>query len=1266
MLSFILHGLRSWKSAKGVAVLAICALALGIGSATAIYSVIQAVLLNPLGYAQQDRFLSVWSGFSFRPTWHSAFSYLIATDFAARNRTLDSFGCLGTASFNLTYNNQTTHVRGAVVMPALVNSLGVQPVLGRWFNDRPGHNDGFFVAVLSHALWNRLGADPAIAGKSLSMNGRPYNILGVAPPWFRLPIDDSHNDVWVPLNPSEPNRKERGYNDLACIAKMKPGVTREQVTSDLSRVTRELAHEYPKEFLADRIIANSTLEDAVLGVRATLLLLLGAAAALLLIACSNVAGLLLARSVTRARETAVRVALGAARGQLALQYFAEGLLVSVAGAAFGAVLSFAIIRAVLTIAAEDIPRAEDITIDWRVLAFALALAVICGILFSLAPLWQAQRTPPNEVLSDGTRASAGARSRGLLRLFVVSEIALAFGLLSVGALLVSHLGALRKVNPGFDPNHLLTMRVYAPSTKYPTDESKAAYETRLMQAIERLPGVESAGFTNLMPMDGWGNNTFLSVDGRPPVPLSQSEPIEYRTITPGYFRAMGIPLIEGRVPGAEGGKPDGSGVLPLVINQKASKFFWPSGHALGAYVHLHDEGNQRLRIVGIVGDARNAGLGWEVRPELYISYVHSPPNVMTWAVRSHLDTASLAQELRAGVSGVDAGQAVYRVTPMQEMIENSLTQERLESFMVSFFAVAALLLAMLGIYGVVSYSVRQRTTEIGTRMAIGATTGNLMRLVIGDGLKMAGIGVGAGLVVVLALAHFLSESDLHLHIDDVRPFLFSTGMVILLTSLACFFPAWRATLVSPMIAIRNEPGVMWQRTRWGILRVAEQFSGLLTRADVQAASSESDLLAEIADVSRRAGSFSDAIRAALECLRQRIGAESLALFVQREQGQPYRCHGVVPDSCVDTWTLPAGALIVSRLRSFAGPLPFERGELDATATWAAENAPAHLPEVALLREMGAAIAIRVAVKKEISGILFAGKPVGRAVYNSLEKRLLRGVCAQFAMMIENSRLTDRIVEQERLRRELLLAGEVQKRLFPERSPETANLQLAGVCIPARGVGGDYYDFIDLGNRNLGIALADVAGKGIAAALVMSVVQASLRSLAGNDGVSLAELASKMNRLLYRSTGTNSYATFFYGEVDEEHRELRYVNAGHNPPYLLRNGHLHTPVPFVASTAPIEELTTGGTIIGMFAQSSYEEGLVHLHPGDLLIAFTDGVPEALDPKEEEFGEDRLKEILRAVSHLPVNDMAARIVGELKKWISDAAQYDDMTFILMKVN
>jgi sigma-B regulation protein RsbU (phosphoserine phosphatase) len=603
------------------------------------------------------------------------------------------------------------------------------------------------------------------------------------------------------------------------------------------------------------------------------------------------------------------------------------------------------------------------------------------------------------------------------------------------------------------------------------------------------------------------------------------------------------------------------------------------------------------------------------------------------------------------VQSVDAEQPVYAMQMMTGVVQGSVARQRLQSFIVSFFSAAALLMAMLGVYGVVSYSVRQRTVEIGTRMAIGATSRDLLRLVVGDGLRMAAWGIGSGGVVVIAAAWLLSAKVFGIHIDDPRPFLFSTAAVAGLTALACFFPAWRATLLSPMVAIRNEPGSTWRGARLRILRVARQVAGA---TDEQAFTSEGELLAEIAEAGRHANSFAEASRSALERLRQRIGAESVALLVQRAPGQPYRCHAVAPN-VADPWMLPADALIVTRLRNYSGALPLDPVDLEVTERWARDNAPGHLEEISRLRQTGAALAMRVAVRHEISGLLLAGQPVGRGAYSAQEKRLLRGVSAQFAMMIENSRLTERIVEQERLRRELALAAEVQMRLFPDNNPDTATLQLFGVCLPARGVGGDYYDFLHLGDGRIGIALADVAGKGIAAALIMSVVQASLRSLAGSDGVSLAELAAKMNRLLYRSTGPSSYATFFYAEVDEDKRQLRYVNAGHNPPFLLRSGH----------TAAIELLSTGGTIIGMFPQSSYQEAVVDLRAGDVLMVFTDGVPEALNPADEEFGEERLKEALVRLSGLPVGEMSSRLLQELKQWISDAAQYDDLTFVLMKV-
>jgi predicted permease len=1250
MLTFLLHGWRSWKSAKPIAFLAVFALAIGIGSATAIYTIVQTELFSPFPYKNPDRMYTVRGTYRALPGWQASLSYADLLDFVARQKTASTFGCVSTGSYNVFYNNSALHVSGLQLSPSLAVALGVPPRIGRWFQDEKQETTGVYTVVLSDSLWKRLGGNPSMVGQALAINGRQYTVTGIMPPWFRLPPESTEVALWVPLDPDPDQKKNRGYNYLTCVAIKKPEVTPAQLNADMQRIGESLAREHPGEVTFDTARATNLADETVRDIRPTLLLLLGAAATLLLITCANVGGLLVARSVTRARETALRVAIGAARWQLALQYFAEGLIVSLCGAVLGAILSYALIRVVILTASDILPFGDQVTIDARAILFALGLAIFCGVLFSLAPLWQAVRIAPNEVLSDGVRASASARSRHLLRILVVGEIALAFGLLAVGVILFSQLNGLYHTNPGFEVNHLYTARIHVPLTRFPEEKDRVAIDTKLLRAIRGAPGVESAGFTSLMPLMGWGNNSLIEVDGgAKPIP-GKSEFVENRFISPGFFNAMKIPILEGRDFNDTDVVQKAPDAMSLIINQTAAKMFWPHRDPLGTYLKVYSWSDAKWRVVGVVADTYNAGLTREHRPELYINYRQTSMQGLIWAIRSNLDQATLGRELNAAVRSADPQMPIYNLESMQEVFDRSLAQQRLGTYLISFFSLSALILALLGVYGVVSYSVRQRTTEIGTRMAVGATTQNLLRLVVGDGLKMAAAGIVIGLTAVLILAHFLAQTSLNVSINDPRAFTLATLLVIVLTMLACFFPAWRATLVSPLIAIRNEPGSMWQQTHFGFWRVAERFSGLISRVkDDYSDTTESEALADITEASRHADSFPEALRAALDCLRSQIRAESLALLVQKIPGQPYRCAAVVPDACTDEWILPANALIAGRLSNFAGAIPIEPGDLNAID----RRAGIELPETQILREMGATVVVRVAVKKEISGLLFAGRPEERAAYSSFEKRLLRAVASHLALMIENSRLTDRIVEQERLRRELLMATEVQKRLFPENPPNTATLALAGVCVPARGVGGDYYDFIDLGHHRLGIALADVAGKGIAAALIMSIVQASLRSLASANGASLATLASTMNRLLHRSTGSSSYATFFYAEVDEAGRKLRYVNAGHNPPYILR------------SRAAIEELPAGGTIIGMFAQSQYEEAAIDLAPGDILIVFTDGVPEALNPKDEEFGEDRLKEMLRKYAHLNVNDMASHMLQELKGWISDAAQYDDLTFILMKV-
>ncbi|HEY7338915.1 MAG TPA: ADOP family duplicated permease [Bryobacteraceae bacterium] len=1223
---------RSFQALKNPQIqLAIAALAVGIGATTAIYTVIHAVLLEPLPWSDASRWFYVFGHYrAAPPDTGVAFTYKNEQNLEARLQSTSAFGCydgvrLVGGNYNAVFNGQAVHLAGLSADPALIRSLGVQPSLGRWFDEER-------TAVISNSLWRRFGSDPQILGKTIAMNGAPYRIVGVAPPSFRFPVEEPGNGIWTPLV-ADQGPGESNY--LYCLAKLKPGIPKPQFENELNTLQTEWSRDHKDH--PDGAMVLPLLDFVNRGIRPTLLLLLGASGALLLIACASVASLLLARAVGRARETAVRVALGATSWQLGRQYFGEGLMVALPAAALGTLASIWAVRQVLALAADDIPRADHISLNWQVLAATLGIAAGCAIFFSLAPSWQARRTSPNEALGEGARASAGARSRGLLRAFVVVEMALAFGLAAIAGLLLVQLWKLHRVQPGFDPNHVLTLTMIIPAEKHPNAQSRVDYDAKLVEAMRAVPGVEAAGFGWRMPLLLSASTTMWH-DGELEPDFRKAPPVAQDFISPDYFRAMGIPLLEGRFFTDSDGEPEPKKekILPLIVNQSAARFYWGGRDPLGSLVRLHSFSEPRFQVVGVVGDIRNLSLGEPVRPEVYFSFREVPLDQMAWAIRSPLSQESLVRGVRQAVATVDPDQAIFDVRPLTEIVANSIARQRLGSFMVSFFAVSALILAILGVYGVVAYSVRQRTTEMGTRMALGADSRDLLRLVIGDGLKMSAIGIGVGLIAVLALARWLSSTDLHLQFDSPWPFLAACAITAGSSGLACFVPGWRTSRLSPLIAIRND---------------VRGSAAEAPRSLKPPPPDNLDLLAGLVDAGREAESFSDAIQSALDTLRTDANAEFALLLLHSAPGEPYRAIGASGTS--PSLSYPADNLLLPRLRHYSTALAVTKGDLDSALRWAEETAPGRVDEIRMLKEMGAALAAPVTSKSEEFGLLLLGAPLNRAEFSSGERRAIYRAGSHFALLISNARLADRVVEQEKLKREVQVASEVQKRLFPEKLPETAAIHYAALCIPARGVGGDYYDFLDLGAGRTGIALADVAGKGIAAALVMSVVQASLRSLAETNGASLADLAAKMNRLLYRSTGTSSYATFFYGQVDEDRRELRYVNAGHNPPYVLRRD------------GALEELPAGGLIIGMFPVARYEEAAVALHPGDVLLAFTDGVSEAHDPAEEEFGEDRLKDLLQRTGHLPVNEMASQILGELKGWMRDAPQFDDLTFILMQV-
>ncbi|MBV8071001.1 MAG: ABC transporter permease, partial [Acidobacteriaceae bacterium] len=1035
MLTSFLHGWRSWKRARAAGWLAIIALAIGIGSATAIYSVIHAVLLNPLPYANPDRYYNVFFAWHAHPDWWTTTSYVDYRDYAAQLRAGEAYGCSATDNVNVTFNGQPLHVRGTQTSASILYSFGVRPVLGHLLENSDSDPRGNPSALISTALWRRFGSDPNIVGKPISIDGAPYTIVGVMPAWFRYPIYENDNDVWVSMHPDQNQQKYRGYHYLRCIVKLSSGEQPEQARHDFDRILNGLERQHPTESEPEFTKLYSVLDFATEQIRPSLILLMIAAAALFVITCANVASVLLARAVARARDTAVRVALGATNWQLGVQYFSEGLLISLLGALLGAALSYALVRIVVSIGTDYIPRADDISFNWHVLGFALALAFGCAFLFSLSPLWQASRIAPNDVLSEGTRASASARSHRLLRIFVAAQITLAFGLLALGGMIVQHLNSLNHVNPGFDPAGLLVAHVYAPEQKYKNGQAKTDYEARLDREIRSLPGVENAGFTDLLPPD-WGNNTVMRVEGRPiPKNWLATESIEQRFISSNYLQTMRIPLLAGRfLTDTERTDED----IPMVINQTLAKLYWPHGNPVGAYVRIQSWVIRRFQVVGVVGDIKNTGLFRPTRPEFYLSYRDVSPSDMTWVLRSPLPEAVLANELRRAVQRVDPDQPVFDIQPMTAILRNSLSRQRLQSLMISVFALAALILAIVGVYGVVSYTVRQRITEMGTRMALGAAPRSLLRLVLGNGIKLAIIGIVIGLAIVLGCAHLLATSDLHLQLAGPSPFMFASLLMAACTLIACWFPAWRACMLPPMVAIRSDLHLNWNRMRFNYRILTERITESVSHA-AEPTNAGTELLASMVDASRRAESFPQALESALDTICATINCQAAYLFDRKAKDQPFRLTVTSPASNAIHAELRPDALLLTRLRNYSSSLPINAEEIEGIRNWALEFAPLHVAELETLAALKARMAVPLLSKEDVIGLLLLAEPYGRSSYTSDEARAVRVAAAQLALVVENSRLTDRIVEQERLRRELLLATEVQKRLFPEKAPETASI-----------------------------------------------------------------------------------------------------------------------------------------------------------------------------------------------------------------------------------
>ncbi|HWP42364.1 MAG TPA: ABC transporter permease, partial [Blastocatellia bacterium] len=800
----LVYALRNLRKSPGYAAVTVLTLALGIGANTAIFSVVNTLLLSPLRFKDPDRLVMVWEKNIPRNRERNVVSPANFLDWNSQNQVFEQMAALSDIQVNLTNAGEPEELEAQIVTASFFPLLGVQPVHGRAFLDSEDVPNAERVTIISNRLWQgRFGADPQLLGKTITLNGRNYTVVGIMPPGFYFLNNET--DVWVPmaLNTGIDYREVTGRY-LRAVARLKPGVTLSQAQAEMTLIASRLEQSY-REFNAGWSANVFPLQQEVVGdIRPALLVLLGAVGFVLLIACANVANLLLARAATRQKEFALRAALGASRGRLVRQLLNESLLLGVLGGAAGLALAYWAIELLMKFNPGNIPRLDEVSLDGRVLAFTLGVSVLTGLIFGAVPALQASRPDLNESLKEGGRGTAGgAGHRRLRSIFVVSEVALALVLLVGAGLMIKSFIRLQQVDLGYNPENVLTARVLLPGSKYGDNPKRAAFFKQATERIANIPGVQAAGAISWLPLVGLGSATTFWVDGRPEPPPGEKPATDVRVITPGYFAAMGIPLIKGRIFDE---RDTAESPRVLIINETMAREFFPGEDPIGKRLIISwDRPELPDEIIGVVGDAKLVSVSGEARPAIYWPHARQASySLMTFVVRTAGDPLAMAGSLVREIRAIDPEQAVASIQTMEDVVSASIARPRFNMLLLGLFASVAMVLAAVGIYGVMAYSVSQRTHEIGIRMAMGAQRADVLRLIVGQGmaLTLAGIGIG------LAGAFFLTElmSSLLFGVEATDPLTFTIISLLLacVAFAACYIPARRATKLDPMVALRYE------------------------------------------------------------------------------------------------------------------------------------------------------------------------------------------------------------------------------------------------------------------------------------------------------------------------------------------------------------------------------------------------------------------------------------------------------------------------------
>lgn len=818
----IRYGVRMlWKN-RGITAIVIFALALGIGANTAIFSVVNTVLLRPLPFDESDRLVFLHET---SPVLDDmSISYPNFLDWRAHNQSFESIGVYNRASYNLTGIGDAERIVVGQMSADIFTALRVNALHGRVFTndeDKPG---GTPVVVLSYGLWQRrFGGQMSILNQPITLNNKSYTVIGVMPETFNGPSPGSRRmEMYVPVGQlsDQPVWQSRGnHPGLYGVARLKPGVTIEQADADMNNLAANLGKQYPETNSSTRVKLQPLLEIFVSDVRRALWVIFAAVGFVLLIACANIANLLLARATARRKEMAIRTAVGASRWRLARQLLTESVVLSLIGGAIGLLLARWGIDLILYVSPDAIPRSREIGLDWTVLAFTVGVSFITGILFGLIPALQAGEVDVHETLKETGR---GVSARQWLRSsLVVVEVATTLVLLIGAGLMIRSFYLLQKVNPGFSYEHLTSFSVSLPQKKYTSEETRASFYNRLLENLRALPGVESAAAASGLPLGNNGWQTSFVVDGQPLPPREQTPLMEACLVTPDYFRAMNIPLLRGR---AFTDRDDRShlaqrdlskmnedertmaGLNAIVIDEEFARRHWPNEEAVGKRIRLGREDDaQKLEVIGVVGRVKMESLNQNSdRVQGYFSFGQIPSGGMTVIIKGSSDPNQLISSVRAAVKQLDPDQPIYNPRTMYEIRAESVAGERLNLTLLSLFAGIALVLAIVGIYGVMSYSVTQRTHEIGIRMAIGARPRDVFKMILGQGMKLALIGVAIGLLLAFALTRLMATMLFGVEPTDMPTFAAISILLISVAVLACYLPGRRATKVEPTISLRYE------------------------------------------------------------------------------------------------------------------------------------------------------------------------------------------------------------------------------------------------------------------------------------------------------------------------------------------------------------------------------------------------------------------------------------------------------------------------------